>query len=92
MNSCFDNCPSDPRQHTYAGMIAQYCALARLPTTNTAVAPATSATATNTRIGAKETSTSDGFTPSPTPNTGASLAEGISGAMAAVAGVMAAVV
>lgn len=93
MDRCFDNCPGDPRQHTYAGMIAQYCALAGLPTTNTALAPSTMATATSTRTRAdsKGTPTSDEADSSQTANRGAKLAKGAATAMAAVAGIVVAV-
>ncbi|KAJ4396283.1 hypothetical protein N0V93_000502 [Gnomoniopsis smithogilvyi] len=93
IETCFDNCPGDPRQHTYAGTIAQYCALAGLPTTNTGLAPTTSASATSTRprAGSKETSTSEGSTSSPTANTGANLAKCAGGVMVAMAGLAAAV-
>lgn len=89
MSSCFENCPGDPRQQTYTGMIAQYCALAGLPTNNTALAPSTSATSTRPR--AKGTSTSDEYVSSPTANLGAKLSKGAGGIVAAVVGALGAV-
>ncbi|KAJ4422503.1 hypothetical protein N0V82_002837 [Gnomoniopsis sp. IMI 355080] len=93
IDTCFDNCPGDPRQHVYAGMIAQYCALAGLPTTNIGLAPSTTASTTTgrPRAGTKTTSTSGESTASPTANTGANLAKGAGAVMAAVAGFAAAV-
>lgn len=93
INRCFDNCPGDSRRHTYAGQIAQYCALAGLPTTNTALAPSTLATVSSTRPKAGPTGkpTSDGADSSQTANRGAKLAKGAATAMAAVAGLVVAV-
>lgn len=93
INRCFDSCPGDPRQRTYAGQIAQYCFLAGLPTTNTALAPSTMATATSTRTraGSTGTPTSDEADSSQTANRGAKLAKGAATAMAAVAGFVVAV-
>lgn len=74
-------------------MIAQYCAFAGLPTTNTALAPSTSASATSThpRVGSKGTPTSDDTASSQTANKGVKLAKGAATAMAAVAGIVVAV-
>lgn len=74
-------------------MIAQYCALAGLPTTNTALAPSTTVSATSTlpRAGSIGTPTSDETASSQTANRGVKLAKGAATAMAAVAGIVVAV-
>lgn len=99
---CFNNCPGDARQSTYAGLVTQYCALASQysstntvrPTATNAVVSGTSSTAETTATGTHastgtSTATSSGSSSESTTNAGAHLVQGAGSVIAAVAGVAA---
>ena len=98
ITSCYNNCPNDPRASTAQGQVTQFCALAsQYASTNTASATGsaakTSSTATATStddssatsIAARPSSSGDS---SSSANSAADLVMGAGGLLAAVAGVM----
>lgn len=102
ITSCYNNCPNDPRASTAQGQVTQFCALAsQYASTNTASATGSaartsstgSATATATDDSessstATSTGSSSSSSSSSSANSAANLAISAGGLLAAVAGVM----
>ncbi|KAG6359129.1 hypothetical protein INS49_012649 [Diaporthe citri] len=99
--TCYNNCPNDPRASTAQGQVTQFCALAsQYASTNTASATGSAArtsstgsataTATDSESSSTGTSTSSSSSSSSSSsaNSAADLAISAGGLLAAVAGVM----